>query len=88
MDYLLALFAINMLTYMTFFYDKWSAKRGGWRIPEANLLLLSLLGGSPMGLLAMYSLRHKTRKTSFRILLPLMLMLHICLALFLLLEAL
>lgn len=74
----LALLLLNMVTYATFAFDKWSSRRGGWRIPEANLLLLCLLGGSVMGLIAMFSLRHKTKKAKFRILIPLIIALQIC----------
>lgn len=58
--------AINILTYMMFWYDKHCARSGKWRVSEAALLGICMLGGSPTGFFAMKILRHKTRKSSFR----------------------
>ena len=61
------LFAINVITFATFAYDKsMSSRSGKRRIRERTLLLLALIGGSPGALLAMKWLRHKTIKQSFR----------------------
>lgn len=48
--------------------DKRRAQAGAWRISEASLHLLELLGGWPGALLAQHHLRHKTRKVGFQIL--------------------
>lgn len=40
------LFVINVVTFFMFGIDKWKAKRSKWRIPEATLLLMAVLGGS------------------------------------------
>lgn len=45
--------------------DKLFAVRGMWRIPEAVLLILSLLCGGAGGGLAMLIFRHKIRKPLF-----------------------
>lgn len=37
---------INVITFLIYGIDKLKAKKGKWRIPEATLLLLSILGGS------------------------------------------
>ena len=47
-------------------YDKWQARRGGWRVPEATLHTVAVLGGAPVALLSMTLLRHKTQKPAFR----------------------
>ncbi len=56
---------INIAAFIIYGYDKFSAKRGGWRTPESVLLGLSLLGGAFGGLLAMILFHHKTRHTVF-----------------------
>ena len=61
------LFAIPLISinFLLFGYDKFQAKRNGWRIPERVLLGLTLLGGGIGGLAGMLVFRHKTRKTVF-----------------------
>ncbi len=53
----------------SFYYrrDKASARSGAWRIEEARLHTLELLGGWPGAFLAQRILRHKTIKKSFQI---------------------
>ena len=63
---ILMLLAANVVTFLIFAHDKACARRGSWRISERQLFLLMLLGGSLGGWLAMLSLHHKNRKTSFR----------------------
>ena len=38
--------AINVVTFIVYGIDKLKAKKGKWRIPEASLLLLAIIGGS------------------------------------------
>ena len=61
------LFAIPLtsINFLLFGYDKFQAKRNGWRIPERVLLGLTLLGGGIGGLAGMLVFRHKTRKNVF-----------------------
>ncbi len=59
--------AINPPTFAIYAWDKYAAGAGRRRIPEAVLLGLALIGGSPGALLAMLWLRHKTKKPSFLI---------------------
>ncbi|MCR4993426.1 MAG: DUF1294 domain-containing protein [Lachnospiraceae bacterium] len=63
--------------------DKSKAKRGAWRIKEATLFGISIIGGSIGTLLGMYMFRHKTKHIYFVIGMPLILILHIALAVFL-----
>ena len=63
--------------------DKSKAQRGAWRIKEATLFGVSIIGGSIGTLLGMYMFRHKTKHIYFVIGMPLILILHIALAVFL-----
>ena len=65
----LGLLAVNLFTILRFWQDKQRAVRGQRRVPEADLLGLALLGGSPGALLARHWFRHKTRKQPFSTLL-------------------
>jgi uncharacterized membrane protein YsdA (DUF1294 family) len=56
---------VNLLTMLRFWQDKRRAMAGARRIPEADLLGLALIGGSPGALLARHLFRHKTRKQPF-----------------------
>lgn len=78
MNYMLIYyFIINIIAFLLYGMDKWKAKLGAWRIPEKTLLGVALLGGGLGALLGMQLFRHKTRHLSFRILVPLFLILHI-----------
>ncbi|OJG82829.1 membrane protein [Enterococcus ratti] len=48
-------------------YDKYQAKKGSWRVPENNLIFVSLLGGGAGGLISREVFHHKTRKKKFTI---------------------
>ena len=63
--------------------DKSKAKRGAWRIKEATLFGVSIIGGSIGTLLGMYMFRHKTKHIYFVIGMPLILILHIGVMVFL-----
>lgn len=68
---------LNLVTFVIMFADKRQAIKHQWRIPEKTIFLLSLLGGSLGSLCGMYIFRHKTKHLSFRILLPIFLILNI-----------
>lgn len=57
---------MSIVTYASYALDKRAARQGGWRTPEATLLLMGFLGGWPGAVVAQLTLRHKTRKASFR----------------------
>jgi len=56
----------SLLTFFVYALDKHAAKKGTWRTQESTLHLLSLIGGWPGALVAQQSLRHKSKKTEFR----------------------
>jgi len=57
---------VSLLTFLIYAVDKSAAKKGGWRIKESTLHLLSFTGGWLGALVAQKILRHKTRKQPFR----------------------
>lgn len=77
----LYLSVVNLVAFLAFGRDKRLAQQGLRRIPEARLLLWAALGGALGAWLGMRRFHHKTRKPLFRILVPLLLLLHIGLAL-------
>jgi uncharacterized membrane protein YsdA (DUF1294 family) len=60
------LVAINLVTLLTYGYDKAIAGSGMMRVPETVLLELGFLGGTPGALAAMQLFRHKTAKRAFQ----------------------
>ena len=40
------LISLNILTFIVYGVDKWRAANNRWRIPEATLLGLAIVGGS------------------------------------------
>lgn len=57
---------INVATFLTYGLDKWKAKRSKWRIREAALLTLAVLGGSIGAWLGMKVWHHKTQHKKFK----------------------
>ena len=47
------LIVINIVTFLVYGIDKWKAKQGSWRISEATLLILAVIGGCIGALLGM-----------------------------------
>lgn len=68
---------INVIAVAFCFVDKLRAKRGGWRIPEKTLFIISGLGGSVGMYATMCFIRHKTKHKRFMIGLPLIIILQI-----------
>ena len=62
---LLAVLAANALAFVLVGFDKWRARRGGRRLPEAWLLWAVFATGLFGGWLGVSLFRHKTRKRSF-----------------------
>ena len=73
------LIVITIVTFLVYGIDKWKAKQGSWRISEANLLILAVIGGSIGALLGMRVWHHKTMHKKFKYGLPLILLAQIAL---------
>ena len=80
MDFLLLyLILINATGLLLMLADKRRAVKKRWRIPEATLLFVAVIGGSLGGLIGMYLFRHKTRHLKFSAGLPVILILQVLL---------
>ena len=77
------LLAVNLITFIVYAIDKWKAKKHRYRISEAKLMTLAALGGSIGALAAMYTFRHKTRHAKFTVGVPVLLILQVALAVWL-----
>ena len=76
------LVGINAVTFMVYGVDKWRAVHNSWRISEATLLTLAVVGGSIGALLGMQVWHHKTMHKKFKYGLPLILLAQIALIYF------
>ena len=63
---LIYLAVINVVTFFMYGIDKWKAKRSKWRISEATLLGMAVIGGSIGAWLGMKTWHHKTLHKKFR----------------------
>jgi len=73
------LIGINIITFFVYGFDKLKAKAHAWRIPEATLILLAVIGGSLGALLGMYVFRHKTQHIKFKYGVPAILIIQLAL---------
>ncbi len=74
---------INAAAFLLMLTDKQKARKKKWRIPERVLLGTAALGGSLGAFAAMHIFHHKTLHKRFSIGLPLMLVLHTAILLWL-----
>ena len=75
------LIGINIVTFFVYGIDKFKAKKGRWRISEATLLMLAVVGGSVGAWLGMKVWHHKTMHKKFKYGLPLILLAQLALVL-------
>ena len=73
------LIAINIVTLIVYGIDKVKAMKGKWRISEATLLLLAIIGGSIGAWLGMKVWHHKTMHKKFKYGIPAILIIQIIL---------
>ena len=73
------LLGINAVTFIVYGIDKYKAKKARWRIPEATLLLLAVLGGSIGAWMGMKVWHHKTKHKKFKYGIPAILLIQIAL---------
>ena len=73
------LLGINAVTFIVYGIDKYKAKKAKWRIPEATLLFLAVLGGSIGAWMGMKVWHHKTMHKKFKYGIPAILLIQIAL---------
>lgn len=77
------LVAVNLAGFAAMGIDKAKAKKRAFRIPEATLFLIAIIGGSIGSILGMQLFRHKTKHWYFVWGMPIILILQIALVLLL-----
>jgi len=70
---------INAVAYLVMSEDKRRARMGRDRVPEKTLFLLAAIGGALGIWIAMYRKRHKTRHLTFKVGVPLLLVVNVAL---------
>ena len=80
------LIAINVITFLTYGFDKFKAKKGKWRIPESSLLLLAIIGGSIGAWFGIKVWHHKTLHKKFKYGIPLIVIAQIAIVVYIFRE--
>ena len=73
------LLAINAVAFIVYGIDKYKAKKAKWRISEATLLLLAVVGGGIGAWMGMKVWHHKTMHEKFKYGIPAILLIQIAL---------
>lgn len=74
---ILIYFVMSLLSFVLYNMDKQAAQLNYWRIKENTLHIISILGGWPGALIAQQLFRHKTKKTSFRVIFMMTLLMNL-----------
>ena len=74
---LIYLLIINILTFIIFAVDKYKAVKNRRRVRITVLLFLAFIGGTIGALCGIYFLRHKTKKNYFTLGVPMILLMHL-----------
>lgn len=77
---LIYLLVINIIGFLLMGIDKYKAKKRAFRIPEATLFTIALIGGSLGSTLGMFIFHHKTRHWYFLYGMPAILILQLAIA--------
>ena len=77
------LLAINIVSFFLYGIDKYKAKKGRWRISEATLLMMAVIGGSIGAWVGMRLWHHKTMHKKFKYGIPVIIILQVALMVYL-----
>ena len=78
------LLAVNIATFFLYGIDKYKAKKGRWRISEATLLMMAVIGGSIGAWAGMRLWHHKTMHKKFKYGIPIIIILQVAIMVYLL----
>lgn len=73
----LYIIAVNVVTFVMYGIDKHKARKGKWRISEATLIMMAVIGGSAGAWSGMKVWHHKTKHKKFKYGIPVILLLQI-----------
>lgn len=68
---------MNIIAFILYGLDKKYSREGRWRIPEKTLLGIAMIGGAAGAWIGMQTFRHKTKHLSFRVLVPVFIVVHV-----------
>ena len=71
------LLIINIITLIMYGIDKYKSIKHKYRISEATLIILAMLGGALGAFFGMIIFHHKTKKKKFTILIPIIMLLWV-----------
>ncbi len=74
---------MTIIGYASMGIDKQKAKKHAWRIPEATLFSIAILGGSVGSILGMFHFHHKTKHWYFVVGMPLIFFVQLAIAVYL-----
>ena len=77
------LLAVNIATFFLYGIDKYKARKGRWRISEATLLMMAVIGGSIGAWSGMRLWHHKTMHKIFKYGIPIIIILQVTIAVYL-----
>ena len=75
--------AVNIVTFLLYGVDKYTAKKNKWRISEATLLTMAAIGGSIGAWVGMRIWHHKTMHKKFKYGIPIIIIMQVALAVYL-----
>lgn len=84
--FLFCIVGLNIVTFIVHGIDKLKAKKGKWRISEATLLLLAVVGGSVGAWCGIKVWHHKTKHKTFKYGVPFIVAMQIGLCLYLMVK--
>ncbi len=77
------LLTVNIVSFFLYGIDKYKAKKVRWRISEATLLMMAVIGGSIGAWIGMRLWHHKTMHKKFKYGIPVIIILQVALMVYL-----